>query len=485
MADVDTLAPVLYARHSRGGIASIDRQSEDGRQVAAQRGLPAPIELTDTVTASGAKTRHGFAELMRLITSGSCKVVIAWTWERLERNREDGLALIEAGKAHGVTVILVRGTDMDLATPSGRFVADILGGVARQELDMLKDRQRRAQVQALAEGRRSGGRRPFGYTLPGMVPLAVEAEAVAEGYRWLLAGETVTEIARRWNAAGLTTPQGARKAGNDGPRSPWGGQAVSRALAKPAYAGLRAHRGAVTGDAVWPALVDRATWEAAQAILSNPARRTGGGPRCLLTGIAVCGICGAPVHAGGANTAQGAYRCSASPHLYRTRAPIDTFVRGEYARHLDAAEHMAAHNFVLGPQGFPIVVPAAPPGPPVDPVLIREIEALESQLDRLAGDLELSPRVLAKRTGAIEARLTDLRQEIAVAAAAGARHRPLDHILQRGEHASLGAAFLAADVETQRAVLEADIGRLVITLRSPGRGARTFRPESVTIEPVE
>ena len=43
------------------------------------------------------------------------------------------------------------------------MMADILASVARQEIDKSPTGRRRANLQAAEEGRRMGGRRPFGY----------------------------------------------------------------------------------------------------------------------------------------------------------------------------------------------------------------------------------------------------------------------------------------------------------------------------------
>jgi hypothetical protein len=56
-----------------------------------------------------------------------------------------------------------------------------------------------AVEQAVAQGRRVGGRRPFGYSTA-MHPLKREAAAVRWAYAELLAGASLGSIARDWNA---------------------------------------------------------------------------------------------------------------------------------------------------------------------------------------------------------------------------------------------------------------------------------------------
>ena len=79
--------------------------------------------------------------------------------------------------------------------------------MARYEIDLKADRTRRAQEQAAKDGRRVGGRRPFGYESDGVTIRESEAEAIRDGARAVLAGEPIAEVAREWNRRKLTTGQ--------------------------------------------------------------------------------------------------------------------------------------------------------------------------------------------------------------------------------------------------------------------------------------
>ena len=60
-----------------------------------------------------------------------------------------------------------------------------------------------------------------------------EVQVILDGYTAVLAGESVSEVARRFTAAGLPTPQGS---------TTWSRGAVKDVLTNPRHAGLRRHR---------------------------------------------------------------------------------------------------------------------------------------------------------------------------------------------------------------------------------------------------
>ncbi|TFC21337.1 zinc ribbon domain-containing protein [Cryobacterium glucosi] len=68
----------------------------------------------------------------------------------------------------------------------------------------------------------------------------------------------------------------------------------------------------------------------------------------LLSGLAVCGVCGSPVHAGvNARTGIRTYLCSASTgHLTRNAEPIEVYVRGVVIARLSVPD---AHDVLNDP----------------------------------------------------------------------------------------------------------------------------------------
>lgn len=454
---------LIYTRISSdrtGDELGVTRQLEDARKLAAQRGWNVIEELVDNdLSASGKAKRPGFEAVLEHLASGRGEVVIAWNLDRLTRNRRDTVRLIEAGQEAKAVIALVRGSDLDLSTASGRMVADLLASVARNEIEVKGERQRRAVEQAVADGRRSGGRRPFGYTLD-MQPFEPEATAVRLGYSMILAGRSLGAVAREWNRRGLCTPQ-LKDPRRPTTGSPWRGQIVSRTLRKHTYAGIRSYKGDEVGKAVWEGLVSEDIWRAAESILKDPSRRSPGGSMALLTGVALC-QCGATVHAGGAATTQPyrVYRCSDRPgHLSRKAEPVDDFVTQVVKLRL--ADRAIVERLV-----------AKPDGPDVKQ-LIDEANAKRARLDGLAvqfadGDLTASQVKVA--TTRLRESIADLEEQIAAAHGGDAL-----------------APFLTEDIDAAWDAVDTGVKRQIIdllaevTILAPGRGVRTFDPASVVI----
>lgn len=457
---------IIYTRQSMdrtGEELAVSRQREDGEQLASLRGWTVVRTLTDNDTsAAGRKTRPGFDELIKALDSGEAKAVIAWDWTRLERNRRDGLRLIETCQRNSVTLAFVRGADIDLSTPAGRLVADMLSGVARHEIDQKSDRQRRAVEQAAKDGRWVSGRKPFGYENDGVTVRPDEARAIRDGYDAFLAGVSLNEIARNWNSRGFK-----------GQSRPWVWDNVRTVLRNPRYAGFRAHRKEIVGPAKWPAIISEETWRAAQDVFDQRSARTvPRGAQRLLTAIAVCGACSATVHAGGAVGKYPMYRCSGyltapdrkampsdTPHVSRQALQAEDYVTAVVIERLsrpDAVDLLVDTN-----------------RPDVHE-LRREATALRAKLERHRIDYEDDTFTKAEYLNAKERTLGKIAKIEATLADAG-RVDVLGPLVKAGD---VRAVWESLPMGHRRMVIDT---LMTIRLHSPGRGVRTFRPETVEI----
>lgn len=345
---------------------AVERQREDCRRLAEQRGWTLVEEFVDNdISASGRRRRPGFDALIEAITTDKIDTVVAVSMDRITRNKRDELRISDAcAPPRKVLFALVKGSDIDTSTAAGVLVMDLLGAVARNEIAVKSERHRRQIQQSAEAGRPNGGPRAFGYKKGGLEIDRKEAPLVAELYARYLAGAGTGELADWLNRLGVPTPKGKR----------WRNSGVRVVLTNPRNAGIRGMRPIVneaTGarsqyheeiaKAVWPAIVSEETFRAAVAKVKTsnlPGRHVAYGPtqRFLLTGIALCGrehvdgsICGlhmiSSVGAPGVRT----YECTTKRHVSRKAQHLDAYIETAVLRRLQRDD---AHGLLQ----------AAPPG---------------------------------------------------------------------------------------------------------------------------
>jgi len=354
-----------------------------------------------------------------------------------------------------VVIALVRGSDLDMSTPSGRLVADVLASVARSEIEIKGDRQRRANLQRAEAGRPHIGRRSFGYDSKGLQLIDEEAALIRWAYDALLAGASIKSIAREWNERASVTTAG----------KPWITSSVRGVLLNPRNAALRYYNGERMAEGVWPAIVPEETWGAARAVLTDPSRNTtkDRSIKYLLTNILLCGVCKDGSKLATARTQHGSrtYKCTARGNLSRNADAIDAYIEA----------------IVIARLSKPDAADLVTPKTSVDVKALRsESLALRARIDE-AATLFAEGDITGKQLASIT-RVTNERLEVI----AGEQARAADvdvlaHVFGAGD---VGHAWRKLDIMRQRAIVKELFES--ITVYSQGRGARTLDPETVHVE---
>lgn len=438
---------VIYARISRdktGAELAVERQAQDCRDLALRLGLGEPEVLTDNdLSAYSGKRRPGYEELLTGLREGRWTHLLIWHVDRLTRSVRDLEDVVDAVNGR-TTVHTVKGGEIDLETPEGRLQARMLGTLARYESEHRSDRVRRALEQNAERGQPNGGPRPYGWTRDGAVDPA-EAGVVAELTRRVIGGESVRSLAAELRARGVPSARGAA----------WSAQVVREIVLRPRNAGLRVHRGEVIGAGTWPAIVDREAWEAAHALLTDPARRTspGNAPARLLSGLMVCGVCGLPVRSGGKHGGAPVYRCSSGSHVVRRVELVDGLVES-YVLRLLAREQV----------GAPTATRAAPDQRGQADAVRVKLEALE---DKYA-DGDLPRAAYLRNRDRLAGRLAELERAEALARVPG----PVEGVTP--------ARWVSLPLDRRRAVVAflVDVELMPVT-----RGGGHHDPELVKITP--
>lgn len=296
----------VYARISldRKDGAGVDRQLDDARTLAAERGWTVAEYVDNDLSAYHAGRRPEYRRLLEDIQRGQVGAVVAYHPDRLYRHPADLEQFIDIVQAAKIPVATVQSGDVDLNTASGRMVARVVGSINRHESERIAERVARAKRQMAVEGRASGGgRRPFGLSADRkkLNPKeAAEIRRIADGVRTGTSNWTVE--ADRLNTKGILTSSG----------SLWTVGSLRRALTAPYVVGLRSYHGEVVGPAEWPPILDRDVWDDLCAAVATRRRGRPPSDRHLLTGLLVCGQpeCGFRLYASDTRTRNvRAYRC--------------------------------------------------------------------------------------------------------------------------------------------------------------------------------
>jgi site-specific DNA recombinase len=316
-----TVRAAVYCRLSKTGGRSVERQEADGRRIADEHGWEVAEVFSEWESASefARKTpekggRKQWQRLLEGIEAGQFDAVIVWAEDRSNRDLAQGIEFARLCERAGVRLVLPS-YDYDLADPEdrNRFYGEVLA--AQREVARLSKRVRRARLEEARDGRRHpGGRRAFGEqgrrrladgrTVEILPPAqaAAERELICEAARRILAGDSLRGICLDWNQRGLHGTAGES----------WGTRSLRRMLLSPRLAGLRDHLGTLYPSIEIQPVLDRETWEAVVAVLTDPARKVtavGGTPRHLLSGLAFCGVCGGKLRAERDRDGQLVYRC--------------------------------------------------------------------------------------------------------------------------------------------------------------------------------
>ena len=220
--------------------------------------------------------RPAMQNLIRDIREGRLTHVLVYKLDRLSRSQKDTLYLIEdVFNTHDVTFTSLN-ENFDTSTPTGKAMLGMMSVFAQLERETIRERTRMGMLGRLKEGYWPGGARtPFGYDYDSaqgtLVPNA-DAARVERCFELLIAGYSPDNIARMLGFKYDNT--------------------VRNILGRKTYLGLIEYNGVCYPGRHAP-LVSQEVFARAQRILDQRAARREWTSQYLLTGLLVCGRCGA------------------------------------------------------------------------------------------------------------------------------------------------------------------------------------------------
>jgi site-specific DNA recombinase len=301
-----------------GRARSIEEQHQENQAAAAARGVVlGPPYRDESISASrySTKTRDGFARLLADLERGRFGAQELWLWESSRGSRKvaEWVGLIEVCEKQRVDIhVTTHSRTYDPA--NGRDRRSLLEDAvdAEYESSKVSMRARRAAAANAASGK-PHGRAPYGYRrrydertrkMISQEPDPVEAPVIRELFYRVMAGHSLRSIAVDFEARGIRTRTGKI----------FSPQHLRVLAVTAAYAGWRVHDsegrragrghspqpgspGVTVTKGTWEALVSESTYRAVQRLLNDPGRVTTrpGRAKHLLSGIALCDVCGTPI----------------------------------------------------------------------------------------------------------------------------------------------------------------------------------------------
>jgi len=461
---------VIYCRISQdrtGAGLGVDRQREDCEALAERNGWDVVETYVDNdISAFSGKRRPAYRRLLEDLDQGTATVVIVWHTDRLTRSIVELEEYIELSDRRGISTHTVQAGTIDLATPSGRMTARILGAVARQESEHKGHRVARARQQKALAGEWTGGIRPFGWGAPTgetytkvdrktgeeleapeldmLKVVPEEAEALRYWTDEILAGGSIRSLVKWCADKGVLTTRGNPVTHTD----------LRAMLLRPRNAGIAVYKGEEVGRGQWEPIVEETKFRAVVAILQDPSRTTtpGAQPKWLGSLLYQCGRgnCGRGMtvtQSGGRNYPS--YKCPTGHGGGRRAEVVDQYVEDTLAERLERDD---AHELLL-------------PGP--DDVDVAGLQAESEQIRRRMTDLaalfgagQIDMVQFTQGTDTARAQLEGVTKQLARAAT-------VDPLVGLVGAPDVRKAWRALELDRQRNVLRSVVE---VTLKTPRPG---------------
>lgn len=252
------------------------------------------------ISGSSTVNRPEFQRMMEDAKKKKFNVVVVTKIDRISRNLQDLLSLIETLEDIGIAFVSIS-QQFDTSTSMGRLTLNILGSFAQFEREMIAERVREHMLVRAKEGKWNGGIVPYGYKVKDkkMVIRDDEAGFARKIFEIYTNERSIRHVAIYLNDHGAK-PRYAKS---------WSPTSIRRTLENPAYYGAftynkrkgtsstsvpRPRKEWIIVEGVLPPLVTKEEWLRVQQILRNEGGLHHRNKRSdyLFSGLLKCGQCG-------------------------------------------------------------------------------------------------------------------------------------------------------------------------------------------------
>jgi len=185
----------IYARVSTLMGQSPEMQLAELREYASRRGWEIYGEYVDSGISGSKESRPELNRLMSDVHLRRFDVVLCWKVDRFGRSLKHLVNALADLDSYGVAFVSLR-DNLDLSTPSGRLMFQIIGAMAEFERSLIQERVRAGLRNAKLKGKTLG--RP---------PLAVDHDRIA---RLRASGASIREIAAQLEVSTATVHKALR-----------------------------------------------------------------------------------------------------------------------------------------------------------------------------------------------------------------------------------------------------------------------------------
>ena len=228
-------------------------------------------------------------------------VLIVPKLDRLTRSLFDFADFVKWADVHGKLLISVS-EGIDLSTPAGRMIANVLIAFAQFERERTGERRAEAAEKLRALGRWNGGRVPYGYLFKegngGLRQNPDTAPVVRRIVSEIIAGAPMSVVCEKLTAENVPTPRGAPT---------WQTKALTKIVSSRYLRGELQYKGHSVLDSdgspvmiTDEPLITEHEWDLLADMLKDRARPRGTYQHAagvhLLLRIAYCGECGSPMY---------------------------------------------------------------------------------------------------------------------------------------------------------------------------------------------